>query len=179
MPPYLFVHNDVVGKTDIFGLSSEPDVSWAPAPCPKGQITAFVQVAVGYVFNSDPHVDNGGLASPISTGTGCPLYPIPAGTPGVFQDTPRGLTGKVFFTVCRVCLENCTACKGQGKSYMSPWPGFKIVSKGPCVSWWKGDKGDFSDDTFVHSDAPPPSWDTGMNTDFPYAAKGGCFRCYP
>jgi hypothetical protein len=35
MPPYLFVRNVPADRIDVLGLESEPDVSWAPASCPK------------------------------------------------------------------------------------------------------------------------------------------------
>jgi RHS repeat-associated protein len=190
---YGFVRNEPIQRCDKLGLNEYPihipepppiddgpDVQWSPASCPKGQITSFIQVAVGFIFAPAPHVDNGGLGNPFGIGTGCPLYPLPVTMPGVFQDSPSGLTGDVYFTVCKVCLEPCVTCKGQGKTWMTAWPGFKIVSKGPCVSWTKGKTGDLSEGRrFVQSAAPPLHWDEGMNADFPYEAKGGCFRCYP
>lgn len=178
MPPYLFVRNDSANGIDVFGLESEPDVSWAPAPCPKGQITAFVQVVVGYKWSKGPHVDNGNLGPKSSSSSGCPLYPLPSNMNQVFQDSPRGWTGPVQFIVCRVCLEPCCFLQSvRGGGYVS-LGGQKIVSVGPCVYWKKGDKGDLSDSSlFTRVEGPNQNWQVGMDTDFPVAAKGGCFKC--
>jgi hypothetical protein len=200
MNVYGFVGNDTVQRYDMFGLDwappippskpyyppprneppdhdpSEPDVSWGPPACPKGQITAFVQVVVGYKWSSGgPHVDNGSLGFG-SSSTGCPLYPLPSNTSGVFQDSPRGWIGRVRFIVCRVCLVPCCFVQ-RGRAGNNYLPGLKIVSVGPCVYWKKGDRGDLSDGNFTRVDGPNQDWQVGMDTDFPDAAKGGCFKC--
>jgi hypothetical protein len=177
---YCSVRNDPNNSFDALGLESEPDVNWGPAPCPRGQTTAYIQVVKGYTWSDGgPHVDNGSLGPKSSTSTGCPLYPLPPGMKTTFQDTPRGWTGSLQFIVCRVCLEPCQLIEIRGKNRTRFCvSGYQIVSVGPCVYWKKGDKGDLSDKSvFTIVDGPNQDWQVGMDKDFPNAAKGGCFRC--
>jgi RHS repeat-associated protein len=178
MPQYLFISNDPSDGIDGLGLWpwSDPDVSWAPPPCPRGQRTAFIQIVVGYKGSRAPHVDNGSLGPMSDPSSACPLYPLPSDTSGVFQDTPSGWTGDVQFIVCRVCLAPCCFLKRGVKGNMI-YSGWAIASVGPCVYWKGGDKGDLSSDNFTHVDTPNQNWQVGMDTDFPDAAKGGCFKC--
>jgi len=127
-------------------------------------------------------VDDGSAGYGTSGGSqGCPDYKgIAANAPGVFQDTPGGLTGPVEFIVCRVCTKPCCAgikfimgVNGVNGSY--PISGYSIVSVGPCVHWKKGDKGDLSDaDTFLTFPGAPQSWTDGMNSGYPGVASGKC-----
>jgi hypothetical protein len=52
---YEFVRNSPINQIDLFGqwslFNSEPAVYWAPAPCPAGQLTAYIQVAVNYIWS--------------------------------------------------------------------------------------------------------------------------------
>jgi hypothetical protein len=104
-------------------------------------------------------------------------YPLPSQMNGVFQDSPSGWTGPVQFIVCRVCLEPCCFLQRVRTGGYVSLGGLKIVSVGPCVYWKKGDKGDLSSDGFTRVDGPNQNWQVGMDTDFPLAAKGGCFKC--
>jgi hypothetical protein len=177
MPLYLFAGNDGVDSVDTFGLSSEPAVVWAPAPCPPPLLTAYVQVAVGYYFNSAPHVDNGSIGGNSDSSTGCPLYPVPLGN--AFSDDPGGIgTGGITFTVCRVCLAKCSCMINRPhQSGPAALPGYKIVSVGPCVTWKTGDKGNLGSEVGTPLQGPNQNWQVGMDTDFSSASSGGCFQC--
>jgi len=176
---YAFVKNDPESKVDLFGLESEPDISWAPRGCPDPahQTQAYIQVVTGY-GSGGPRVDNGSLVFPGWHSTGCPLYPLPPETGSTFQDTPKGLSGDVTFTVCSVCLTKCSVCQNphrtKGPAFLE---GYKIVGVGPCVTWKFGDKGNLGAAPFTQSDGPNQNWHVGMDTDFPDASKGGCFHC--
>jgi hypothetical protein len=180
---YVFVKNNPELNVDLLGLNSEPDVSWAPAPCPNGQSTIYIQVLYGGIGPySGPRVDDGNAGYGTSGGSkGCPDYKgIAANAPGVFQDTPSGLTGPVEFNVCRVCTKPCCAgikningINGPNGSY--PISGYSIVSVGPCVHWKKGDTGDLSHaNTFQTFPGATQAWQDAMQREYPKAASGGC-----
>jgi hypothetical protein len=167
---YAFVKNDPESKIDLFGLSSEPDVSWAPASCPNGQKTIFIQTLYGgWGSYGGPRVDDGGAGFLGGGSKGCPDYPS-FGMPGVFQDSPSGshgtFTGPVQFIVCRVCLKHC--CPDE----------WQIASIGPCIYWKKGDKGDLSDSsTFTTVSGPPQTWWVALDQDYPTVSHGLCYKC--
>ena len=179
---YVFVKNNPESKLDWLGLSSEPDVSWAPAPCPNGWNTIFIQVLYGGIGPySGPRVDDGSAGYFGGGGKGCPDYNPSGMSPGIFQDSPSGLTGPVEFIVCRVCTAPC--CINQwvyhhkegGFNWMRVTAGYKIMSVGPCVHWKKGDKGDLSDkNEFLTYPYTPHSWLDAMQSQYPNAASGGC-----
>jgi len=159
----------------------EAAVSWAPAPCPRGLGTIYIQVLYGGIGPySGPRVDDGSVGFYGGGSKGCPDYKTASTSPDIFQDTPHGLTGPVEFIVCRVCTTPCCAGirfingrNGVNSSY--PISGYSIASVGPCVHWKKGDKGDLSDaDTFLTFRGPPQAWTDGMNRDYPGVASGRC-----
>ena len=162
MPEYLFVRNNPITWIDRFGLDA--DITWSPAPCPKGQIMSFVQVGSGgWGAYKDPFVDDGSKGFG-AKGTGCPEYPD-FGHPGIFEDSPSGLTGPVKFVVCRVCIEICCGNKRS------------IVSVGPCKQWKKGDTGDLG--SFSGTEGPPDmSWILTVKKKYPNAfVPGKCYDC--
>ena len=166
---YAFVKNDALQHFDLFGLDSEPDVSWAPAPCPIGDKTIFIQTLYGgWGTYKGPRVDDGGAGFLGGGSKGCPDYPS-FGMPGVFQDTPSGshgvFTGPVHFIVCRVCLRRC--CPDE----------WRIRSIGPCIYWKKGDKGDLSTGGFTEVNEPPQTWQVALDQDYPTVAAGLCYKC--
>jgi len=177
---YIFVKNNPESNVDWLGLSSEADITWAPAPCPNGQGTIFIQVLYGGIGPySGPRVDDGDAGFFGGGSKGCPDYKLPPGMTGVFQDSPGGLTGPVEFNVCRVCTKPCCGIKfingvnGVNSSY--PISGYSIVSVGPCVHWKKGDTGDLSDaDTFQTFPGATQAWQDAMKKDYPNLASGGC-----
>jgi RHS repeat-associated protein len=180
-PSYLFVKNNPESKVDWLGLDSEADISWAPAPCPNGQGTIYIQVLYGGIGPySGPRVDDGSAGFFGGGSKGCPNYKTASTSPDVFQDSPGGLTGPVEFIVCRVCTKPCCAgvkiingVNGPNGSY--PISGYSIASVGPCVHWKKGDKGDLSDaNTFQTFPGAPQAWTDGMNSDYPGVAGGKC-----
>ena len=64
-------------------------VFWAPADCPEGLITGFIQVGQGGWGNyNEPFVDDGSYGFGESP-TGNALYPTNPGTPGIFSDNPQ------------------------------------------------------------------------------------------
>ena len=181
---YVFVKNDPESNVDLLGLSSEPDVTWAPAPCPNGWNTIFIQVLYGGIGPySGPRVDDGSAGYSGGGGKGCPDYNPPGMSPGIFQDSPSGLTGPVEFIVCRVCTAPCcinhSVLKHPGHSHHPVSnPGYQIMSVGPCVHWKKGDKGDLSDkNDFLTYPYTPQTWLDTMQSQYPNAANGGCTRC--
>ncbi|MBU6410225.1 MAG: RHS repeat-associated core domain-containing protein [Verrucomicrobia bacterium] len=163
---YAFVKNGPLQYSDPLGLDSEPDVSWAPAPCPFGEKSIFIQTLYGgWGPYKGPRVDDGGAGFFGGGSKGCPDYPS-FGMPGVFQDSPSGvLTGPVHFITCRVCLKKC-GC--------DEW---RIASIGPCIYWKKGDKGDLSGSGFTQVSGPPQTWEDALDQDYPTVAHGLCYKC--
>jgi hypothetical protein len=125
---------------------------------------SFVQVGSGgWGAYKDPFVDDGSKGFG-AKGTGCPEYPD-FGHPGIFEDSPSGLTGPVKFVVCRVCIEICCGNKRS------------IVSVGPCKQWKKGDTGDLG--SFSGTEGPPDmSWILTVKKKYPNAfVPGKCYDC--
>lgn len=168
MPTYAFNQGDGINKVDKLGLESEPHVKWAPPPCKPPLHTAYIQVGVGYWGHAGPFVDNGSFGGNSDNSTHCPLYPVPIGN--AFSDSPSWTAGKIEFVVCRVCIRYCP-CRFEN------FPEYKIVGIGPCIRWKSTDKGELGIDVGEVLEGPNQNWQVGLDTDWPNAAKGGCFKC--
>ena len=91
-----------------------------------------------------------------------------------------------MFEVCRVCLQPacCPTLIGpQNSPTLIHYPGYRIVSVGPCKTHKipgtedTEDLDNTTDPNVAGSDTPSDVFTTTMRTSYPGILSGGCFQC--